>query len=76
MNQAEFIELVAGILEVDPSTVSLSDVLEDIDWDSLSNISFIADVDNTTGTSIDADELSKATTVGDLFALVGARGGN
>lgn len=76
MNQANFLELVAGILEVDASTVSLTDVLDDIDWDSLANISFIADVDNAIGTTIDADELSKATTVADLYALVGAGGGS
>lgn len=70
MEQDELLEVVSEILEVEPGTVSLADRLEDIDWDSLSNISFIAEVDTRLGTTLDADELSSAETVQDLFALV------
>lgn len=69
MERAEFITIVADILEVDPGTVSLTDVLDEIDWDSLSNIGFIAEIDETNGTHIDADELAKAVTVSDLYDL-------
>ncbi|WP_010204853.1 acyl carrier protein [Salinibacterium sp. PAMC 21357] len=70
MEQSVFISLIAGILEVEPQTVSMTDVLEDIDWDSLSNISFIADIDSEANVTVNADDLSNATTVADLFALV------
>lgn len=70
MEQATFIELIAEILEVEPNSVSFSDVLDDIDWDSLSNISFIAEIDTVLGQSIDADELTRASTVADLYSLV------
>jgi acyl carrier protein len=70
MEQSEFVALVAEILEVDPATVSLTDSLDDIDWDSLANISFIAEIDTRFNAQIDADELAKASTVADLKTLV------
>lgn len=76
MNQDELLEVVAEILEVEPGTVTLGDRLEDIDWDSLSNISFIAEVDTRLGTTLDADELAAAQTVQDLFALVSSSVGS
>jgi acyl carrier protein len=76
MEQNAFLTLVADVLEVEPNTVALTDVLDDIDWDSLSNISFIAEVDTAIGATIDADDLAKATTVADLFALVQAAPGS
>lgn len=76
MNQDELLEVVAEILEVEPGTVTLADRLEDIDWDSLSNISFIAEVDTRLGTTLDADELAAAQTVQDLFALVSSSVGS
>ncbi len=70
MNQDELLEVVAEILEVEPGTVTLADRLGDIDWDSLSNISFIAEIDTRLGAMLDADELASAETVQDLFELV------
>jgi len=62
--------MVEDILEVDAGTVTFSDSLEDIDWDSLCNITFVAEVDTKTGATLDADKLAKAQTVGDLFNLL------
>jgi acyl carrier protein len=70
MDQSKFIQLVADVLEVDAETISMTDALEDVDWDSFSNISFIAEVDSALDTSIDADILARATTVADLYDLV------
>lgn len=67
MNNVELLELVAEILETE--AVELSDVLDDRGWDSLSNLTFIAEVDDRTGKSIDATALAQATTVADLLAL-------
>jgi len=70
VDEGDFISIVAEILEVDPSTVALDSDLDELDWDSLSNISFIAEIDDRTGRSLSADALSEAKTVGDLYALV------
>lgn len=70
MEESDFISLVEEILEVAPGSVSMTDTLDDIEWDSLSNISFIAEIDARLGASINADQLSKAATVTDIYAIV------
>lgn len=70
MESAELLELVAGILEVDAADVSLADHLEQHEWDSLSNLTFIAEIDERLGIAINADELARAKTVGDLQTLI------
>lgn len=70
MESAELLELVAGILEIDAADVSLTDELEQHEWDSLSNLTFIAEIDERLGVTIDADELAQAKTVGDLHTLI------
>jgi len=62
--------MVEDILEVDAGTVKFSDSLEAVDWDSLCNITFVAEVDTRTGATIDADQLAKAETVADLYKLL------
>ena len=68
MNDESLLKLVAEILEIDEVTLDAD--LEDLGWDSLSNLSFIADIDDATGITIDADQLAEAKTVADLKALV------
>lgn len=68
MDAEDLLKLVATILEIDE--VTLDGDLEELGWDSLSNLSFIAEVDETTGVTIDADQLAEAKTVADLKALV------
>ena len=72
MDENALLKIVAEILEVDVDEVSLSDELDAIGWDSLSNISFIAEVDTVAGITIDADALAEAAKVSDLQALVNA----
>ncbi|MBS0025609.1 acyl carrier protein [Microbacterium paraoxydans] len=69
MDEKALLELVAEILEVEVDEVALTDELDAVGWDSLANISFIAEVDEATGVTIDADELANAKTVADLHAL-------
>lgn len=69
MEENAFMSLVEEILEVGAGTLSMSDLLDDIGWDSLSNISFIAEVDARLGVSVNADQLSKANTVSEIHAL-------
>ena len=70
MTTAEFIQFVEETLEVDSGTVALTDVLDDIEWDSLANISFIAEVDTRFGVSLDSERLAKSETVSDLLGLL------
>ncbi len=68
MEQQALVKLIAEILEVD--SVPSDGQLEDLGWDSLSNLSFIAEVDERFNVSLNATELAEATTVSDLIALV------
>ena len=70
MTTAEFIQFVEETLEVDSGTISLTDVLDEIEWDSLANISFIAEIDTRFGVSLDSEKLAKSETVSDLFGLL------
>ena len=70
MNEAEFLTLVAEILETQSSTLSLSSELDTIDWDSLSNLSFIAEIDSKLNKKIDAQLLEDAATISDLYKLI------
>lgn len=69
MDEQTFLQLVAEILEVDAADVDLSGDLETLGWDSLSNISFIAEIDERVGVTVDPDALANAVTVADLRAL-------
>ena len=70
MDQTEFIEFVEEILEVGANTIAISDKLGEIEWDSLANITFIAEVDSKFGVSLDAERLGKSETVSELYELL------
>lgn len=69
MDEQTFLQLVADILEVDAAEIDLGGDLETLGWDSLSNISFIAEIDERVGVTVDPDALADAATVADLRAL-------
>ncbi|TFC47457.1 acyl carrier protein [Cryobacterium sp. TMT2-17-1] len=70
MDQIEFMQLIEDTLEVGPGTLAVTDQLDEIDWDSLANISFIAEVDNRFGVSMDSEQLAKSLTIADLFDML------
>ena len=70
MDQHELIALVEEILEVDPGTVSITDDLDELGWDSLANITFIAEVDERTGRTIGSTALADCSRVSELWQLV------
>lgn len=70
MNEIELITLVEEILEVEAGTVKVEASLDDLEWDSLANISFIAEIDSRLGKTVDADALNACKTVKELGALV------
>ena len=70
MGEVAFLELVKEILELDDEEVSMESNLDDLDWDSLANISFITAVDERTGKVVSPGALKECSTVGDLHSLV------
>lgn len=70
MEQNDFLHLAAEILEVDTSDVSLESNLDDIDWDSLANISFIAEIDSRLSKSVNPESLNNCAKLGDIYSLV------
>lgn len=72
MTEESFIALIEEVLEVDPGTVSLGSTMEELDWDSLSNLSLIAVLDSEHNIAIGAQALQEAVSVNDLFTLISA----
>ena len=70
MTEESFISLIEEVLEVDPGSVALGSTLEDLDWDSLSNLSLIAMLDSEHNINIGAQALQEAKTVKDLYSLI------
>lgn len=70
LKDRDFLELVAVIVQLDLSGVEMNSKLELLGWDSLSDLTFLAKVDEILGIELDADKLSKAATVMDLFQLI------
>jgi acyl carrier protein len=70
LDQNQFLSVAAEICEVDVIDLTLGSNLDDIDWDSLANISFIAEVDSTLGKSVSPEKLNKCETLADVYALI------
>ena len=69
MELASLLSHLAAVIGMDSSELTLQSNLEEKGWDSLSQLEFIARADSQ-GLSVNADELSRAKTVADLFNLV------
>lgn len=70
MDEQTFLQTVADILEVGVDSVSLEANLDELGWDSLANITLIAEVDEKAGITLEGDALAEAVLVSDLYALV------
>ena len=70
MTQKEFLEKMVDILDYeDELTMDIS--LDNIEeWDSLGVIAFLAEMGKHTTSQIKADDVKKAKSVADLFALI------
>jgi acyl carrier protein len=58
------------MVELDDKELTLDSPLDSLGWDSLTSLTFISKVDELLGASVDADLLSRAVTVRDLFQFV------
>lgn len=70
MNRDDVLATIEDILEVPRGSVQLDAALDELDWDSLASISFIAALDQNFGLRVDPQSLSSATTVEQLLGLV------
>jgi acyl carrier protein len=70
MSEEEFISLIEDVLEVQSGSIRLSNTLEEVDWDSLSNLTLISMLDQKYGLQIGAQRLQDAQTVEELYSLV------
>jgi acyl carrier protein len=62
--------VIETILELDSGTIKGDESLEQIYWDSLAVIAFIATMDSAHGIAIPVAQLQKASNVSDLVDLV------
>ena len=67
---SNFLPLIEEILETETGTVEWDSNLEELGWDSLSDINFIAAADERYGAVIDPEKLATSTTPADLRDLV------
>ena len=69
-SETELHQLIASIVGVDASEITNEATLEEIGWDSLSVLEFIARLDSNFGVRTSTDSLSRASSVGELLAAV------
>lgn len=72
MSKAEFLESFRQILGQDPGTLSGSEALTEIGWDSLAIVQFLAFADEQFGRTLSAGTLRECKTPDQLFALLTA----
>jgi acyl carrier protein len=69
-SQAELTLIVEEILELPDKSVSDESDLEELGWDSLSNVTFISIMDERYGAHVDPQRLARSETPADLMRLL------
>ena len=68
-----FIVESAELVDQDPSEITPETPFKDLrNWDSLAALSFLALCEDTYGKTVTDDDLGRAETVNDLYALTGS----
>ena len=71
MTKDAFLRQLEAALERPASSIDGSEALQDIDWDSLGVISFLALVDESLNIQVSAKAVNDCGTVRELLALLG-----
>lgn len=72
MKKAEFLPQLAQAIEADSDTMSESTVLNELpNWDSMRLLEVIALVDEQLGVNLNANQLAKCETVGQILGILG-----
>ena len=72
MTKEEALRLVEEAAVADPGTLVGTESLDQIEWNSLANVSFIALVDERVGREPDAKAVARCKTVAELVDLITA----
>lgn len=66
--EAEFLEMITEVLEIEDREIQLADVFRDYDeWDSLARLTLIAEIDDKYNMVIEEEAFKNAITLGDLL---------
>lgn len=69
--EKEFLNFIAGIFEVDPSSISLETAYGEIpEWDSLMQLRLVAEISDAYDVEIPIDEVGNIATLADFFAYI------
>jgi acyl carrier protein len=72
VKKAEFLPQLAHTIEADADTMSESTVLNELpNWDSMRLLEVIALVDEQLGVNLNANQLAKCETVGQILDILG-----
>lgn len=69
--EEKFLNIIADVLEVEVSEISMATRFKEMDeWDSLSQLTLIADLDENFGVTIPNADLEKISTLEELYEYV------
>ncbi|MEY8214406.1 MAG: phosphopantetheine-binding protein [Colwellia sp.] len=66
----QILEIIAEILEIEVSEITLGNELDEDSWDSLAVVTFISEIDSNFDQVISPTAVNEVKTVADLIALV------
>lgn len=72
MSKTEFLKALQQDLALDQELTG-TETLDEIGWDSMSSLSFVALSDSKLGLQISGDQLAGCKTVNDLLAIIGSK---
>ncbi len=71
MSEKERIELLEEIMDLDADTLSVDSVLAEFEeWDSLTALTYISEMDSRFGKKVTGDQIKAFVTVADAIALM------
>lgn len=71
MSDKERIELLEEIMDLDSGTLKAEDILADYEeWDSLSILSYISEMDSRFGKKVSGDQVKALVTVADAISMM------
>lgn len=67
MEKSEFVQRLSNALDKDLSSVDESTLLDQLEWDSLSAITFIALASDLLNKNVDSSQVQNSKTLGELY---------
>ena len=71
MSTSEFLEKMVNIFDTEEKLEMETELVSLDEWDSLGVLTFLAEMDSSAKGPIKAEEVKKAETIADLYALLG-----